>query len=157
MYKGQVVTTDLIFAVVIAMTIMVVINSEWGTMLKSVGDSDSRMAVEKAAYLTTSYLIDGPGQPQNWNSSNVTIIGLTSNLDVIDQRKFIELMKIDNHTLPVMLGIPEYNVFINLTKTDDTTINSTGLYPILPDTSTVIMSYVSFNNILSRLYVTVWK
>jgi len=137
--------------------IMVAINSQWGIMLKSFGDSESKMAIEKAAYLTTFYLIDGPGHPANWNVSNVTIIGLAKDLNVIDQRKFIELMKIDNYTLPDMLGIPEYKVFINLTKTDDITINSTGLWPVRPNTSAVIMSYVSFNNTLSRLYVTVWK
>jgi len=141
----------------IAVMILFAINSQWGIMLKTVGDSDAKMAIEKAAYLTTFYLIDGSGYPANWNSSNVTIIGLAKNLNVIDQRKFIELMKIDNNSLPVMLGIPEYKVFINLTKTDDRTINSTGLQPVLPNTSAVIMSYVSFNNTLSRLYVTVWK
>ena len=157
MYKGQIVTTDLILALTIAVMIMVAINSQWGIMLKNAGDSESRIATEKAAYLTTFYLIDGPGYPSNWNVSNVTIIGLANNLNVIDQRKFIELMKIDINSLPVMLGIPEYKVFINLTKTDDRTINSTGLRPVLPNASAVIMSYVSFNNTLSRLYVTVWK
>jgi hypothetical protein len=137
--------------------IMVAINSQWGIMLKTAGDSESKMAVEKAAYLTTFYLINGPGHPANWNSSNVTIIGLANNLNVIDQRKFIELMKIDNNSLPAMLGIPEFKIFINLTEADDGTINSTGLWPVIPNTSAVIMSYVSFNNTLSKLYVTVWK
>ena len=147
----------MILALVIAVMIMVAINSQWGIMLKSIGNSESKIAAEKAAYITTFYLIDGSGYPKKWNSSNVTIIGLAKDLNVIDQRKFIELMKIDNNSLPVMLGIPEYKVFINLTKTDDRTINSTGLWPVLPNISTVIMSYVSFNNTLSRLYVTVWK
>ena len=157
MYKGQIVTTDLILALMIAVMIMVAINSQWGVMLKTVGDSEAKMAAEKAAYVSTFFLIDGPGYPANWNVSNVTIIGLAKDLNVIDQRKFIELMKIDNYTLPGMLGIPEFKVFINLTKTDDRTINSTGLRPVLPNTSAVILSYVSFNNTLSRLYVTVWK
>jgi len=137
--------------------IMVAINSQWGIMLKSFGDSESKMSVEKAAYLTTFYLIDGPGYPANWNVSNVTIIGLAKDLNVIDQRKFTELMKIDNYTLPTMLGIPDFKVFINLTRTNDATINSTGLAPNMSNTSAVIMSYVSFNNALSRLYITVWK
>jgi len=157
LYKGQIVTTDLILALVIAVMIMVAINSQWGIMLKSIGNSESKIAAEKAAYITTFYLIDGSGYPKKWNSSNVTIIGLAKDLNVIDQRKFIELMKIDNYTLPNMLGIPDFKVFINLTKTNDRTINSTGLRPILPNTSAVIMSYVVFNNTLSRLYVTVWK
>jgi len=157
LYRGQIVTTDLILALVIAVMIMVAINSQWGAMLKNNDASEAKIAAEKAAYLSSFFLIDGPGYPQNWNVSNVTIIGLAKDLNVIDQRKFIELMKIDNYTLPGMLGIPEFKVFINLTKTDDRTINSTGLRPVLPNTSAVILSYVSFNNTLSRLYVTVWK
>ena len=126
-------------------------------MLKNNDVSEAKITAEKAAYLSTFFLINGPGYPQSWNVTNVTIIGLANNLNVIDQRKFIELMKINNYTLPDMLGIPEFKIFINLTKTDDRTINSTGLAPNMSNTSAVIMSYVLFNNTLSRLYVTVWK
>ena len=145
------------FALMIAVMIMFAINSQWGIMLKTAGDSEAKMAVEKAAYLTTFYLIEGSGYPSEWNSSNVVIIGLAKSLNVIDKRKFTELMKIDNNSLPAMFGIPEYKVFINLTDTDGKTIYSTGLWPVLPNTSAVIMSYASLNSTLSQLYVTVWK
>lgn len=157
MYRGQVVTTDLIFALTVAIAIIFIINSQWGIMLKNFEDGETKIAAEKAAYISTFYLINGKGYPVNWNSSNVSLLGLAKDLNIIDGRKFTELMKIDNASLGNFLGAPEYKFFINLTKKNDVTINSTGYPPINPSISTSVMSFVVFNTEISKLYVTVWK
>jgi len=126
-------------------------------MLKNADDAETRISLEKAAYVATFYLINGPGYPISWNSTNVHVIGLASDLNAINGKKFIELMKIDNASLSTFLGAPEFKFSVNLTKIDDTPINSTGYFTQNPNISARILSYVSFNNTLSKLYVTVWK
>lgn len=126
-------------------------------MLKNIDNYETGASLEKAAQLSLLYLIGGKGYPPNWNSSNVQLVGLTDDLNVISPAKFNELMKISNSSLSDVLGAPEFNVLINLTKTDGTTINSTGLPPSNSSNSAVVESYVVFNNALSNIYVTVWK
>ena len=144
-------------ALAVAMLVVFVINSQWGFILKSADDYNTRISAEKAAYISTFFLTNGPGYPSSWNATNVQIVGVAKNLDVIDSGKFIELMKIKNETLGELLGAPQYNIFINLTSLGGVTINSTGLRPVNYNISAGVLSFVSFNNTISKLYVAVWK
>jgi len=157
LYRGQIVTLDLLIALSIAMAVVLVINTQWGVLIKSADDYHARISAEKAAYLSSFFLTNGPGYPSAWNSTNVRIIGVAKDLDVIDQTKFNTLMKIDNSSLGEMLGVPEYKIFINLTDSTGTTINYTGLRPVNQNLSSSVLSFVSFNSNLCKLYVTVWK
>jgi hypothetical protein len=145
------------FALTIIFSVILVINSQWGIMLNNINNYETKISMEKAAHTATLYLINGQGYPANWNSSNVQLIGLVNDLNVISPIKLNSLMKIDNTTLGESLGIPEFKVFINLTTTGGTTIRSTGLLPVNYSGSAIVKSFVSYNNSLSNLYVTVWK
>lgn len=157
MYKGQIVTLDLVFALTIALSIIFILNSYWGSMQKNMENEQTQLAVEKAAYLSGFYLTASQGAPLEWNRSNAQLIGLANQMNVIDVQRFNELMQISNGSISSYLGIPEFNVFINLTTASGTTINSTGARQSNSSIAVVVPSFVSFNNNLSILYVTVWK
>jgi len=157
LHRGQVITTDLIIALTVAIALIFLINSQWGMMLKNFEDSESRITAEKAAYLGSLYLVDSKGYPVPWNSTNISVLGVAKDLNIIDENKFAELMKVDNASLGDLLGAPGYKFFINLTKLNDATINSTGYAPSNPSIIVTVPSYVVFNKEVSKLYVTVWK
>lgn len=148
---------DLIFALTLAIAVIFVINSQWGIMLQNADGYQTRISAEKAAHTAAFYLISGPGYPSNWTASSYQLVGVAKDLDVIDQTKFSTLMRLDNATLGNALGVPEYKILVNLTRGDDRTINSTGLAPLNPSISARILSFVSYNSVPSKLYVTVWK
>ncbi len=158
MFKGQLITTDLIFALILTLATIVVINAQWGIMLDNFENYELRISAEKAAYSSMLSLISGKGYPADWNSTNVVVVGVgRDRKNIIDGWKFVQLMNIENNTLGEKIGIPEYNVHINLTTGAGATINSTGLVPTEPIVSARVMSFVSFNGELSKIYFTVWK
>lgn len=158
MIKGQVVTVDLIFALILALAVIVVINAQWGIMLTSAENSELRISAERSAYSAMLSLVNNGGYPADWNSTNAVVVGLGQDRKgVIDGWKFIQLMEIDNDTLGEKIGVPEYKIHINLTSAHGAAINSTGIVPDEPSVSARVMSFVSFNGELSRIYVTVWK
>ena len=157
MHKGQIVTIDLVFALTLMIAIVFIINTQWGVMLDNIGNYETAIGAEKASHTASLYLINGQGHPTNWNYTNVQLVGLAKNLNVMDSGKFTELMKISNSTLGEKLGVPDFKIFINLTNAGGTTINYTGLSPENYSTLSRLLSYVSYNGAISKLYVTVWK
>ena len=157
MHKGQVVTLDLIFALVIGMAVFFALNHEWGIAIQKSYDYTQRNSAEIAAHSIALSLISSKGYPEDWNRTTVMIVGIAKNLDVIDGKKFNELMALPNASLGDLLGVSEFKIMINLTSSAGTTINSTGLAPANYSILSTALSFVSFNNNVSKLYVTVWK
>ncbi len=150
-------TIDLVFALTLMIAIVFIINTQWGVMLSNIDGYETATGAEKASHIASLYLINGPGYPTDWNYTNVQLMGLAKDLNVMDSRKVAELMKIDNSTLGEKLGVPDFKIFINLTTSGGTTINCTGLSPENHSTLSRLLSYVSYNGAPSKLYLTVWK
>jgi hypothetical protein len=158
LHKGQIITLDFIFALSIAVALVFVINSQWNILLNNMDNYENSVPLEMAAHQSSMYLLNGRGYPEDWNSSNVKLLGLIDDrLNVISQYKLDELLKIDNASLSQMLGIPEYNVFINITTVARETLVSTGLPPENFSTFAMIMNYAGYDNQVSKVYVVVWK
>ena len=150
-------TIDLVFALTLMIAIVFIINTQWGVMLDNINGYETAMGAEKASHIASLYLINGPGYPTNWNYTNVQLVGLAKDLNVIDGGKVAGLMNISNSTLGEKLGVPDFKIFINLTSSSGTTINYTGLSPENYSTLSRLLSYVSYNGAPAKLYVTVWK
>ena len=157
LHKGQIVTIDLVFALTLMIAIVFIINTQWGVMLNNIDGYETAIGAEKASHIASLYLINGPGYPADWNYTTVQLVGLAKNLNVMDSGKFTELMKISNSTLGEKLGVPDFKIFINLTNSSGTTINYTGLAPENYSTLSRLLSYVSYNGVPAKIYVTVWK
>lgn len=155
--KGQIITIDLIFALVITIAVVYVINEQWSISIRNMDNYRQVAAAEKAAHIATAYLINSQGYPPAWDSTTVQLVGLTKDLGVIDSRKVTELKKLDPYTLGERLGAPDYNIHINFTLPDNTQIDYAGVPPVFPNISSRVLSFVSYNGNISRLYLTVWK
>lgn len=150
-------TIDLVFALTLMIAIVFIINTQWGVMLNNIDSYETASGAEKASHIASLYLINGPGYPVDWNYTNVQLIGLAKNLNVLDAKKFEQLRNISNSTLGEKLGVPDFKIFINLTNSSGTTINYTGLLPENYSTLSRLLSYVSYNGVPAKIYVTVWK
>ena len=137
--------------------IVFIINTQWGVMLDNIDNHETATGAEKASHIASLYLINGPGYPADWNHTSVQLIGLAKNLNVIDPAKFEQLMNISNSTLGDKLGAPDFKIFINLTTPSGITLNYTGLLPENYSTLSRLLSYVSYNGVPAKIYVTVWK
>ncbi|MCX6776917.1 MAG: VWA domain-containing protein [Candidatus Micrarchaeota archaeon] len=121
--KAQVSGLDLILALMLFLTVLVLFTILWDMVhynVKSSANADL-IAIEVA-----NKLLDSPGYPYDWsNETNVQVIGLSSERGVIDQAKLENLLKMLNTSRPdfedtynlvrELLGLGPYQLCINLT------------------------------------------
>ena len=158
MHRGQIVTVDFIFALSIAVALMLAMNIQWTVLNGNIENYENSVPIEMAAQQASMYLVNGRGYPADWNSTNVQLLGLVDDqLNVVEQYKLDELMKIANSSLGQLLGVPGYNVFINITTVTGETRASTGLRPENYSVYSQAMNYVGYDRMLTKLYVVLWK
>ena len=112
---------------------------------------------EKAFMFTEIILSDG--KPENWNYSNVQIIGLTKYDRHIEARKFDTLRNSVTYTNARNLsGLSGFEFLINLTKFDGSPIGSYGSAEDLSGKEVISLRRVVFyGNDTARLEVKVWR
>ncbi len=111
-------------------------------------------------------LIESPGYPSNWNSTNVERIGLCYDRAKIDPYKLSEFMSINESTVYNSLNTGKYKVNINLQYPNGTIFrildNETKVGTIFPeDTSDLknvlyLREYVVYQNEKLILEVRLW-
>ncbi|MCX6775822.1 MAG: VWA domain-containing protein [Candidatus Micrarchaeota archaeon] len=120
--KAQVSGLDLILALMLFLTVLVLFTVLWDMVhynVKSSANADL-IAIEVA-----NKLLNSPGYPYDWNATNVQVIGLSSERGVIDQAKLENLLDLLNTSRPdfnerydlvrELLGLGPYQLCINLT------------------------------------------
>jgi len=115
MDRGQLVSIEVIVAFLIFLSIFTIFQ----LFLNSFYRQSSQNLDEKAyllAFQTSQILSTSSGYPENWNSTNLTYIGLARSRNVLDERKtrifFTELNY--NSTISLYLPIGSFDAFILL-------------------------------------------
>lgn len=157
MKKAQIALTDLIFSLFIFLAIVIITSLAWSNTLIKMDEIEGYSEIQKKTYLVSYQLIESSGYPLGWNVSTYTLIGLVDSRNVLSMRKWDEFLKLDNETLKENLGVPEYGLHVELRRLDNTIINATGETPSDYSISSSMISYVLYNNSVSKLYVTLWE
>ena len=124
--KAQISGLDLILALMLFFTVVTLFAVLWDTVhynVKSSADADI-IAIQVA-----NRLLESPGYPQDWNATNVELIGLSSERGVVDQSKLenlFELITLDYDKVRELLGLGPYQIYINMTYTDGTPVYING-------------------------------
>ena len=132
MRKAQISTLDLIFAVSLFVLVVILFEISWDSVLSAINMSGSEN-YQHAAYRIMDDLLETPGDPRDWNSSNVNMIGIAKSRDVIDGDKFVSFVDIvdDNYTrAKELLGVSSYEFYGNLSYPNGTGIVEFGLVPV---------------------------
>jgi len=112
----------------------------------------------------SDYLVRRPGIPAEWNRSNVEVIGLAREENILDRGKVNEMMSMGYDELKKALGTGNYEAYIELTYLNSSIVKNETGYDIVAGQKPNNASYVAVNERyciyegkIVRLRLTVWK
>lgn len=114
--KSQVLTPDfvmsmILFSIILGLGIML-----WNVSCEKLTRYYSTEQMQDKALYVSDILLNTPGVPQNWNTSNVMMVGLKeNNTDVLDLDKIISFRMLGYNESKRYLGVGSYDFFINIT------------------------------------------
>lgn len=119
--KGQIYTADFISSVVVFSVIIVLYGAIWNTTVDKT-KSDGNPQIKQ--HSMTFELLKTSGYPQNWNTTNVEIIGLYNN-SYLDTNKFLKLKNISGSKKRTLLRTDKY--WIELQYENGSTVSRNNL------------------------------
>lgn len=149
---------DLLISLVIFIIIITVGLVVWNSSYARISDLEATRNAHEKAYFITNQLIKTPGAPAGWDSTTVTQVGLADSQNVLGVSKWKELHKFSNFSLRDKLGAAAYNAYLELKSIDGTSLDGVG-QPTNSSAklSATMLSYVLYNNSVTKLEVTVWR
>ncbi len=165
MNKGQVWSFDFAVSVVIFFSVVVMILFSWNYTAAKHTEQVLFNEMESKAVTLSDSLIRTSGFPKEWNSSDVQIIGLADDENILNETKILQLVSMPYDTIRATMGIMNYNFYLGVRYLNDTVIimNGTALEcgedPSLYPNSTMIVPierFMLFDHKVASLMFMLW-
>jgi len=149
-FKGQIFTTDFIFAATIFLFILVISITSFGLIQNSLSQEEFFGEMQEKAVNASQILISTQGTPNSWELSEslaIDSIGITKERNIIDELKFKKLIEWNSSNyeeVKDLLGLGKYNFYFKLTEMNGKIIEESGVFPSDSDKTIVIERYVLF-------------
>ena len=164
--KAQAWSFDFMASVTIFFLILVVLFFVWEYTAYQNADQMIFNDMENRALNTVDTIIRVKGFPEYWSESDVEIIGLASEENVLNESKIVMLVNMDYDEARRILGISGYNFFFQLLYLNGTqsysngTALMTGIDPTGLSNSTAVVPierYILFDHRVARLSFILWR
>ncbi|MBI1973500.1 hypothetical protein HYS54_01680 [Candidatus Micrarchaeota archaeon] len=158
--KGQVSGIDMLFSVAIFTTILLSAAITWTSAFSYSEQRQKDSTIEAAAFSTANQLVSYGGYPDDWDASNVAVIGLAKHPNVLDSAKLSAFASMNINSSKSLLGLERYGLHVRVFKTDagGTNVSVFGEPPDVSATSIVVAdSYSSLNGEMVVLRLTLWR
>ena len=114
--KSQVLSPDFIMSIIIFSVILGLGIMLWNTSCEKLTRYDDTEQMQKKVLYVSDILLNTQGVPQNWNTTNVIMVGLKeNNTDILDTDKIISFKMLEYNHSKEVLGLGSYEYFINIT------------------------------------------
>lgn len=164
--KAQVWSFDFAASVIVFFMIMSVLFFVW--QYTTIQNEDQMLFndMENSALTITDTLIRTRGFPEYWNASNVEILGLASEENVLNETKLLMFVQMGYDDSKRILGVPAYQFYFQVLHLNGTqaTANGTelvaGLNPLdYPNSTTVVPleRYILFDSKVAKLRFMLWR
>ncbi len=123
--KAQIITSDFFIALGIMLISLLALFGVWQYQISRF---NNRIAFEdlQIRTLQTNKILFSSGEPNNWNSSNVKILGLAESERHISSKKLSRLNETNYNYTKDVLGIEGYEYSILIKNLQNTTLASYG-------------------------------
>jgi hypothetical protein len=162
--RAQAWSFDFMASVTIFFLILVVLFFVWEYTAFQNTDQMVFNDMEDRALITVDTIIRVKGFPEDWNDSNVEVLGLASEENVLNESKILMLVDMDYQTAKRLLGIYDYNFYFQLVHLNDSqayangTALVTGLDPTPNSTAVVpVERYILFDHKVAKLRFMLWR
>lgn len=153
--KGQVNALDFFIAISIISILLVSIMLTWNHYETRISSLIVYNDLLTNAIQASDQLVKSPGNPTNWNSSNVNFIGLIDNDREISSIKLNNFVSLSESEVKEAMKIP-HNFYFEI-KNDVEVINFTGTPPSGDVTTVKIQRYVYYENEKAKIELTLWE
>jgi uncharacterized protein (UPF0333 family) len=129
--KGQVWSLDFVTSLVIFFLVLVPLFFVWNYVNVQNMEQRTLNDIQMLALSVSDSLIRTRGIPENWNSSNVNVIGLADEENVLNSTKVSHLMDMGNNEYELTKNIltGKYDFFFGITDLNGTQYGTIGSKP----------------------------
>jgi len=135
--RGQAWSMDFVTSLVIFFLVLIPLLFIWNYVNIQSAEQRTLDEIEMLALTVSDSLIRTKGVPENWNSSNVNVIGLAEEENILDPEKVSEFLSMGNNqyslTKSILTG--KYDFFFSITDLNGTVYGTIGNKP--PDRTVV--------------------
>ena len=143
--KAQLFTQDFILSIVMFLAIVSLGNSAWENVMEKTSSDDTIGYMQQKAFYITDIIIKTRGYPEDWNSTDVELAGLSGGKNHMLSIEKIDMFGNVSYSQCIdMWDIPGYG--FNLTIRNSTDIILSGGAAI-PANATVVLPYSRIVNI----------
>jgi hypothetical protein len=164
--RAQIWSFDFMASVVVFFMILTVLFFTWEYTTIQNEDQLIFNDMENNALTITDSMIRTRGFPEYWNDSNVQVLGLASEENVLNETKILMFVQMDYDSSRRVLGIPAYEFYFQVLHLNDTQAQANGtdlvqgLDPLLFQNSTIVIPierYILFDSRVAKLRFILWR
>ena len=161
--RAQLWSSDLAVSVLIFFSAFAVIMFSWNYVIVQNAEQAGVREMEVLALAISDQIIRIPGLPENWNSSNIDVLGLASEENILDDSKIEEFLGLDYQRAKGLLGIGIYEFQLQVKHLNNsiaqTLLGTEISYGLTPSDARVIVPverYTMLNNGIVKLDLILW-
>jgi hypothetical protein len=155
--KAQMWSFDLAISLVIFFLALISVVFAWNYMSGDIIEEQQLDRLQLKVLTLSDSLIRTPGIPANWNSSNVLVIGLADDDNVLNQSKVQEFASMDHETARSLLDMGAYDFYFEVADINGTIYENTTV-PVGNQSSIVapVERYALYNGRISKVRLVIW-
>ncbi|MBU0530420.1 MAG: hypothetical protein KKC05_02000 [Nanoarchaeota archaeon] len=160
--RGQIWSVDFVVSAIIFFTVLFLVILVWNYTSVQGSEVLALKNMQSAAMKTSDALIRTGGLPDDWNGTNVYVIGLADGDNILNQTKVLRFINTPYSKAKSLLT-GEYDFYFEMLHLNGTVINesgtnlTTGAVIIDPVVVVPVERYVLYRDEITRLRLIVWK
>ncbi len=164
--KAQAWSFDFMASVIMFFMILTVLFFTWEYTSLQSNDHVMFNDMESSALTLADSMIRSRGFPRDWNGSNIQVLGLASEENVLNETKMLMFVQMDYGDAKRILGIPAYEFYFRILHLNGTqawannTELLTGLDPTVFQNSTMVVPIercILFDHSVAKLSFMLWR
>jgi hypothetical protein len=162
MKKAQIWSLDFVISVVIFMIVVIALIFSLNYTSVQTTEHISINQMGKTALFISDSIIRSKGIPEDWNTSNVKIVGLAEKENVLNETKVRYFLNLSEQKIKETLGIESYNFYVELKDIAGQTVQINGdpaikgSYPSNANFVVPVERTVLFNEKISKFIFILW-
>ncbi|MFH1978469.1 MAG: hypothetical protein ABIJ92_04030 [Candidatus Aenigmatarchaeota archaeon] len=160
--RGQLWSTDFIVSATMFFTVLFLVIFVWNYTNTQGRERLEFNSIETLALTVSDAIIRTPGLPEDWNASNVRVLGIASDDNVLNSTKVLRFVNLPYSNSRALIS-QKYQFYFELRNTTGEIIENsgtnltTGVYPFDPSIVVPIDRFVVYEDKIATMKLIVWS
>ena len=160
--KAQVWSMDFIASITVFILMFSIVVFSWNYVNTQNAEKSTFNEIQTLGLDISDILVRVPGNPEDWNESTVTSIGLATRENVLDKDKVDRFISMNYSQSRALMGLPGMDFYFTLEYLNGTTIQykgknmTAGSYPVNASISVPVLRPVLFGKTPAKLRLVIY-